>query len=294
MSFSEFPHTNYEDTDSMELIILYRKLVDNYEGTLHQIEELRKMLDEYQKTMDSVIDKKVTNKVNSKVSKALEEVNADIAKVQEAVNTLAKNTDLSVNDLQSQITAICSELNTLAERMYVMNDALMLEIVSKSRETLAESIAYTAKQISAVEDKLTKQIEEIEASTGHKAIRWLWQYGCYHGGFEAGEWYYLTKITAEDFDRSNITANRWYVDATRVFKKFDESHNMYSPVSGRWVDVRTALLELATALKVDGLTAAEYDALGITASEYEKYKITAQDYDWVGKEILCSTNKQNS
>lgn len=315
MSYSEFPHTNYSDRDSMELIILYKQLVNNYEGTLHQIEEVRNRLDEYQKTMDSVIDVKVRDRVNTQVNAALNEIRSDIAYLEKLLNALQTQTekdsgniwkelsnvsfrieevslkvDTVKTDLLKQIQSVNKELST---KIDTTNRELTQKITVETARVLAESVAYTANQIAALDDDLSKKIAEIEKASGHKAIKWLWQYGCYHGGFTAEEWYYLTKITAEEFNRSNITADEWYVDATRIFKQFDESDYVFSPVTGVWMHIKDAFYELATAIKIGAITAKEYDDLKMTASEYENFKLGAEQYDWNGKEKLCTARKQN-
>ena len=48
MAYSEFPHTNYHDTDLRELIELYKKLVDEYDGTLSAINEVNYRLSSYE------------------------------------------------------------------------------------------------------------------------------------------------------------------------------------------------------------------------------------------------------
>ena len=63
---------------------------------------------------------------------------------------------------------------------------------------------------------------------------------------------------------------------------------VYSPVSGKLMTVQNALNELYDyGIRVEGLTASEYDALGLTASEYDGLELTAFDYDMYGRKIIA-------
>lgn len=73
-----------------------------------------------------------------------------------------------------------------------------------------------------------------------------------------------------------------YVDA-----KFIDYNFMYSPISGKYEDVRVVLRDVITTFhKANSLTASEYDALQLTASAYDAHNLTAVDYDFNGKTLL--------
>lgn len=73
-----------------------------------------------------------------------------------------------------------------------------------------------------------------------------------------------------------------YVDA-----KLIEHNFMYSPISGKYEDVRNVLMDVITTFhKSNSLKASEYDALQLTASAYDAYNLTAVDYDFNSKTLL--------
>ena len=62
---------------------------------------------------------------------------------------------------------------------------------------------------------------------------------------------------------------------------------MYSPITGRYEDVRVVVQEVIAYYHGDEiLTASEYDALDLTATAYDAYDLTAQQYDLQGKTLL--------
>ena len=326
MSYSEFPHTNYEDTDFHELIALYKKVSDEYHGTLEQINSVSKRLDDYQMSMNAVIREQVDSAVksamvtySSTIETRLNELNTAINNLNNQLNSYNNTYDAAIKKLMESITSeeidrkaadnlLSEQVNNINNRVNTIYSDVATELskerahldseLSKLREEVDETFElylktavstatmYTANQIEALDSKLSARIDEISTQSGHAAIRWLWQYGCYHGGFSAIQWYYLTQISAECFDETGITANEWYVIAKEVFEEFDNRNKMFSPVSGKFVDVKVALMELAVALNIGSMTAEEYENLGLTADEYERFRITAGNYDWHGKEIL--------
>lgn len=329
MSYSEFPHTNYSDQDFHELIELYTKVHNEYHGTLEQINNVNKRLDEYQNSMNAVIRQQVDNAVESAITSYSSTIETTLSELKASLNTLNNQLDSYQQELSRSVEMLSNSINLeTRDREYADNvlsgriDAVVVHmdsisanvaaqlasehatlerkleelnatIDSKLSDVLTQSAMYTAQQINALDSKLSSQINEISKASGHKAIKWLWQNGCYHGGFNAERWYYLSMITCEEWNKTEITCTEWYVDAKNIFRRFDSRNKMYSPVSGRWVDVKVAVMELAVALNINGMTAEEYDSLGLTADEYDRFFMTAQVYDWAGKgEKLCTVEEQ--
>lgn len=61
---------------------------------------------------------------------------------------------------------------------------------------------------------------------------------------------------------------------------------VFDPTSGLKVDAQTALDNIAGLIRIDALTAGEYDALELTAEEYNNAALTAYQYDYQGKLLL--------
>lgn len=354
MSYSEFPHTHYSSDDNRELIVLYKQLLDAYDGTLKEIEAVSKRLDQYENDMNARIQHienvTVPNAVNRAVQEAMyayqqdvnnrfneltirlstvenmydslqSELYTEISGVQNDIDALREEMILRDEALQSQINNFNQQVETISQQMEqfkhdvrdeisyfednmklsfnvylnemkasqetfenAVRDMLKLQMddtISRDYEMLMDSKKYTDMKVSA----LHTLIETLDLTSNMKCIKWVWQYGCNFGGYNAIQWYNETPITCELWNKIHINCVDWYVRGREVFHWFDRRRFMFSPVSGKYVDVQTALLELATALKINGLTAEEYDNLGFTAQEYDVFRETAGDYDWNGREL---------
>lgn len=355
MSYSEFPHTNYSDHDHVELILLYKKLVAEYEGTLEEITEVSNRLDKYEADMDArilnienvIVPQAVNRAVQDAMYSYQQEVNTRFNNMNNRLSTienmydsiqvdlqelndsftaqlsavrqelLGKVSDLQaqINNFNNQVTNLAkkidefekntiSEMDLFKEQVMKENDSFIEEVnkevtkfeenidnwlkvlradyTLRDDEVLSSANKYTDVKVSA----LHTLIESLNLASNEKEVRWVWQYGCCFGGYNAIQWYNEAPITCEDWNKSGITCVDWYVRGREVFGWFDRRKFMFSPVSGRYVDVRVALLELASALKINGLTAGDYEKLGFTAEEYDSFQKTAGEYDWNGKELL--------
>lgn len=323
MSYSEFPHTNYEDTDFHELIELYKKLVDEYDGTLQKITELSNRLDEYQNTMTNHINTEVDSRVQIAINVFGSTIESDINTLKTSVTNLNAKLDsyydvldnlvkTSSEHLQEQIDELNTEDEVLltkivnlsikleqlreetASNLDLVERQLHVYVDNKSEHTLLDAKLYTEQQINALDYKLSEEIKAIAEASGNTAIEWLWDNCCCHGGFDGFQWYMLSEITAKDWSNMNATAVEWYTNAKEIYWRFDSRNKMFSPVTGEFVDVRKAVYELANALNINAMTALEYDSLMLTADVYDREFITAYEYDWSEKgERECLANRQN-
>lgn len=65
-----------------------------------------------------------------------------------------------------------------------------------------------------------------------------------------------------------------------------------SPYTGRIVDIQTAINELWEYVRVNSLTAYEYDSLNLTAKAYDDLNMTAYTYDFFGRRYLYKDPKE--
>lgn len=65
-----------------------------------------------------------------------------------------------------------------------------------------------------------------------------------------------------------------------------------SPYTGKIVDVQTAIDELWEYMRVNSLTAYDYDSLHLTANEYDALNMTAYTYDFLGRRYLYRDPKE--
>lgn len=65
-----------------------------------------------------------------------------------------------------------------------------------------------------------------------------------------------------------------------------------SPYTGKIVDVQTAIKELWEYMRVNSLTAYDYDSLHLTADDYEALNMTAYTYDFLARRYLYRDPKE--
>ena len=300
MAYSEFPHTNYHDSDLRELIELYKKLVDEYDGTLSAINEVNYRLSSYESNiphyvrflMDEEIKKYITACENEKL-----QLSAQIKMLENDINDVRSKLEREVRSLIADDNALADEireyrkefLNTLEvyDRKFSEMRLMILASSSKDRQTLEQAIADMKKTVADIPKSELPVFNPIKVANDsiNGAINDIYNIAINRLGFTAIAWHKTTHITAQYFKDSEISAMTYWMYGTTELG----AHNMmFSPVSGRYTTVKMAVYELADFLKVgefSKLTASEFDALNLTAKNYDDKNVKAQSYDWHGKEI---------
>lgn len=299
MAYSEFPHTNYHDTDLRELIELYKKLVDEYDGTLSAINEVNYRLSSYESNiphyvrflMDEEIKKYITACKNEKL-----QLEAQIKMLENDINDVRSKLEREVRSLIADDNALADEikeyrkefLNTLEvyDRKFSEMRLMILASSSKDRQMLEKAIADMKKTVADIPKSELPVFNpiKVENDTINGAINDIYNIAINRLGFTAIAWH-KAHLTAQYFKDSNISAMTYWMYGSIELG----IHNMmFSPVSGRYTTVKMAVYELADFLKVGDfskLTASEFDALNLTAKNYDDKNVKAQSYDWHGKEL---------
>lgn len=315
MGYSEFPSTNYNADDMSEFICVYKKLLGNYEGTLKKISDLTVRLNNYEKNMDAYLYELrytyVPNAVKDALTKEMVQYQNELNAIRQSISTLSSTVEqlsiredqrfaelttsiaqldnkmqLQVVQLQKQIENVQNQLmKTIQDTATTINgriDRLQAEMIVRDTATLDQAKAYTDSKISDV----MHIIDQIKVEIDKASIRWLWDHAVNFGGYTAQQWYEDVTITADMWHDKEFSCIDWYIRGREVFHWWDRRNMMFSPVTGKWVDIRQAIYEICNVLKPAGITAQEYEELQITAQEYEKLQITGFEYDWYGKEKL--------
>lgn len=89
------------------------------------------------------------------------------------------------------------------------------------------------------------------------------------------------RLTATKYKAYNVTAFNYATAARFIWHKL--IYGMYSTITGVFTSVQQATNELSQQLRVNGLTANEYNALSLTASAYTAKNWTAYQYAWSSK-----------
>lgn len=296
---SEFPHTNYHDSDLRELIELYKKLVDEYQGTLNTITEVNNRLNKYESNvphyvrflMDEEIQKYITACKNEKL-----QLEAQIKMLENDINDVRSKLEREVRSLIADDNALADEikeyrkefLNTLEvyDRKFSEMRLMILASSSKDRQMLEKAIADMKKTVADIPKSELPVFNpiKVENDTINGAINDIYNIAINRLGFTAIAWH-KAHLTTQYFKDSNISAMTYWMYGSMELGV----HNMmFSPVSGRYTTVKMAVYELADFLKVGDfskLTASEFDALNLTAKNYDDKNVKAQSYDWHGKEL---------
>lgn len=311
MGYSEFPHSLYGrvDDDMHELIALYKQLTGKYDGTLNRITEVSNRLDGYITDMNSQIrnieQNVIPDAVNKSVENATNAFSEAIAKIRNDIRLLSteleridakidnsfsifetnmRNLEISLRALidalelrmNTGLDAIRDTISQTENRLNLRISEIYADMIVRDNATYFRAKQYMDRQIEHIHDALDKINVEIDKAS----IKWVWDNGCNFGGYSAIEWYNDTVLTAGIWNKMKFTAVDWYVRGREVTGFFDRRNYMFSPVSGKYRSLKNVINEICEELKVNGITAGEYEALKISAGDYDKFGLKAGEFDW--------------
>lgn len=283
MAYSEFPHYLNEVPDMQEVIMLYREVRDKYEGTLQEILALSKRLDEYEKDVDNRIDGAVMNAINKYKIQVDSLINTQNAVIRQEISSFEQQVNNELKDAENGFNAFTDnvelELNNFANEI-VKNHAEAMSRLNTQLYAIQDVVTTT---MAAYMHDVDREIAEIKATLPFEVqpVAWLWNYVLGYQGMNALEWYNET-ISCAEWNNSNITCLEWYTNSKSIFNWYNNHNRILSPVSGELVSAGQAVQELALQLKVNAITAGEYDAQRLTADDVECISRTVSEYDWVG------------
>lgn len=130
-----------------------------------------------------------------------------------------------------------------------------------------------------VRDPSDGQLEDLQTALNH-----LWE-ALHPLGLIAAE-YDALMISAEKFDRVQITAinyDRW---AKIWLWPFSRPFMVFSGLTGKYIHISDAIYELYSLHQTDGITADNYDILQISASDYDDKDINAKAFDFEAQTFL--------
>lgn len=332
---NELPDTLYFRNSYEQMIKTFVEMKNTYQNVLNSVESLQQQLDKYENSIDerfstieNIIPKLVTKAVEDAMYQyktQLTNIDIMIKSIQSQVteNAITENNHYSyvtgelssINDeligINKRINKLNYDLVTAIEEANSYTDQevheMAIELEKKIQEQLVlatEEVKYlilksetTMKQY--VDEKVSALhtlIESLESSSLADDIKLVWQYGCNYGGLTAGEWYMMSWITCEDWNKSGITAAEWYTSSRRIFKWNYYINHMISPLTGKYEPMQKVVLDMFTIIKEmkgKSLTAGEYDEIMLNAQQYDELNVSAFDYDWKGKEYVHKNNTES-
>lgn len=199
---------------------------------------------------------------------------------------------LTYEDSLSYYETLCQLVHKLNEVIEEVNAIDPDNILSQVNKNVQE-------QIDAYMESVTKQIENLSAEVGTVMDNVNTALTLYHNQITLE----LQNATANltDFVNTQLSQLKMYIDyqdnaiyaelryqIELLKNSLPDLNTVYvrSPYSGKIVDIQTAIDELWEYMRVNSLTAYEYDSLRLTADEYDSYELTAYNYDYFARRYI--------
>lgn len=295
----EFPGTRYNENDFGRMIAWYKKLCEQYKLLVDEVAALDSKIELYNTQMKSWLRQELDSQLKQKLTQVWMELN----QIWQYMGRLETNWNNQWTALSQKQQQMVTEMLNMRQEMDAMWDAYdvkvknVLTVVNTLRE--ADRLEYLG-LLHVATNNWEKSLEELKdyveslptkselvvnpvtgkISTSAEAIMWVYRKGCGVGGFSAGEWDGATWITCEYFDKSGITCNQFFVDGKRRLNWYKREHMMISPITGKYVTIEQAVVDIYRHFNINALTAEEYDRRELTAEEYDEKQLTAGNYDY--------------
>ena len=301
-----------EDYDSIKTMI--EEAVRDYDSLIADNKEIHQRMEAIETAM-SQLEKKIIAEVNatvdSKVGSAVEylenenqklvsEVATYVANINMQINGLTKYVNNAINSIEKKLADTTSVLKTYSDS----GDKKIVEYIDEETARIEQQI----KDIKIYQGEIIDPVDEQQKSVQETVNNMF--YNLKSWALRAVD-FSRVGITAEEYDKIGISAwsydflAKWYVREKRnvveqvmkivnglndridyVIDLVDSRTKAYSPVSGRFVQLRDLCYELAQLMRGEALEAVEYDSIEITAEEYDDKEISAYVYDWFGRLVL--------
>lgn len=291
MSYSEFPDTNYYDTDLSVLLEMYKKLLDDYDGLVSQITDVNNRLTNYQSRIPQYVSQIVAIEIESyrrDCDYKYSLLRQQIVAVKEDIESEVKRRELEDEKLKVEIDAMNKKFDTLNsqyEKKFSEMRLMILGSNAHNRKLIEECIAYCKGLVDNIPKSELPIFNPIRVKndTINNMVKDFYNYGLTTNGFTAGDWHKETHITGKFFQDSEITCIAYWTDGKPLLGGYNNRHMVFSPTTGEYVPIEKALEQLANYVKEFGITAKKYDEKELTAETYDNKEITASEYDFNAK-----------
>ena len=291
MSYSEFPDTNYYDTDLSVLIEMYKKLLDDYDGLLSQITDVNNRLTKYQSTVPAY----VANIVSLEIENYRRDCDYKYTLLRQQIVSVKEDIDAEVSHrkLEDEMLEVKIEemnrkfdtLNSQYEKKFSEMRLMILGSNAHNRKLIEECVAYCKGLVEGIPKSELPVFNPIRVmnDTINNAIKDIYNHGITTNGFTAIEWHKETHITCRFFKDSAVTCLEYWTDGKPLLGAYNNRHMVFSPTTGEYVPIEKALEQLANYVKEFGITAKRYDDKLLTAEAYDNKNVTASEYDFNAK-----------
>lgn len=232
-------------------------------------------------TQEQVVDMKrwVTNQ-NSQLKQFVagvqDEQNASISTIQGQVDGLENQ----LNDLSNEFIKNMEATNKQLQEWFTTFQLWYYRHRWEDKQWLMEEIDKMKEIVDAIPESSSPVYNPImnEQTSFNQAIMDMFNYGISAGGYSARQWDLSDWITADYFDNSGITAIEFTTNAKHILDAWWQRLRMFSPVSGEYVWIGTAVQQVFDMLNPNKTTAQEYDETETAAEVYDEKMLTAEEY----------------
>lgn len=289
MSFAnwEFPHTGNYDSDLRELIRMYKQLSEDYATIKSEIDQAVDFINNFKSYVSETVSEIVTDKLVS--------VNAKL----DALTTAIKRIDLNIDEIETNVTELYSDIDILRNHFNEEIVAIRLEIATLYQvfadykhsidsiiaDKILEMVAYIEEHVQQIERLYVTNPMTGEFVNIQDVLNMFAEYIALGYGLTAEE-YDDMKLTALAYDNMRLTALAYSMRGYLIFFKRLEM-TMISPFTGQ-LDSYDNIIYMLANLHKEALTAQIYDEQLFTADVYDGFAINAYNYDWQGNTLVAT------
>lgn len=290
MSFGrfEFPNADTYDSDLRELVYMYKKLVETYDGLKDEIQQTIDFVNNFEQHADELIAEQVRVALAAQNQRLLQleqlvqmlqdEINKDDG-LSGQIAQLRLDLESTNRALQTAIHDWRDHYNGLLELMHEYKHD-MDSVVESATVRLEQYIKDTVTKLDRLDvvNPINGLFENIQNVLNDLAEIITRSYGL------TAQEYDELRLTAHVYDSFRITAYDYSTKGYFELKLKLTQNLMRSPFTGELDKYDNVIYELANLHKC-ALTAQEYDDRNMTAAEYDKLLLTAWEYDWFGFKV---------
>lgn len=250
MSYSEFPHTHYSDTDFREIIHLYETVKNDYRNTLDSIETLNNRLTEWEHDGDVKLNTLITSTRNNLQKEISDSVSALDSKYNSVINNLNSRINERIEEIASRYEGMENNVNE------------KLSLIERELNSATESInSRLSNAISTIESKYNQTLQRITEEYEINLIEMK---------HELSE--QINNNYNELKDTQEVLINRKYNLFTRyadreILNAKNELYNYVDPLFERVTDVENWAKEYSVQKNLENI----YYQFGFTAYEWRNY-----------------------
>ena len=282
---SEFPNTNFYNSDLRELIAMYKKLVAEYDTIKAEIDEVTKKIEEFTQYVDEIIDERINLKLKALTSRVTM-LEIEMKQVEEELDNVNLRVDEIVKDIINlgiRIDQVRVELKTDIAEVYIELGKYKESIDDIIQIEINKLIAYIDEHVTKLDrldvvNPITGEYENIQNVLDDIVDVLLSGFGL------TAKEYDDLELTALQYDKLVITAIQYSVRSYLLFYR-ELIVRMRSPFTGAIDSYENIIYSLAD-LHKNCFTANEYDEKALTAQVYDDKLITAYTYDWNSKTVV--------